>query len=52
VRHYYENELDQKEPETEFQEWLVELFTKLHNLTENNFIPKSHYLEYGFQKMG
>ena len=28
------------------------LFTKLHNLTENNFIPKSHYLEYGFQKMG
>ena len=41
-----------KEPETEFQEWLVELFTKLHNLTENNFIPKSHYLEYGFQKMG
>lgn len=28
------------------------IFTKLHNLTENNFIPKSHYLEYGFQKMG
>ena len=52
LRHYYENELDQKEPETEFQEWLVELFTKLHNLTGNNFIPKSHYLEYGFQKMG
>ena len=52
VRHYYENKLDQKEPGTEFQEWLVELFTKLHNLTENNFIPKSHYLEYGFQKMG
>ncbi|MFR5770543.1 MAG: hypothetical protein ACLVEG_06465 [Roseburia faecis] len=52
VRHYYENELDQKEPETEFQEWLVALFTKLHNLTEKNFIPKSHYLEYGFQKMG
>lgn len=25
VRHYYENELDQKEPGTEFQEWLVEL---------------------------
>ncbi len=24
MRHYYENELDQKEPETEFQEWLVE----------------------------
>ena len=30
VRHYYENELDQKEPETEFQEWLVENGQKLH----------------------
>ena len=52
VRHYYENELDRKSPETEFQGWLVKLFTKLYNLTENNFIPQSHYLEYGFQKMG
>ena len=52
VRHYYENELDQKEPETEFQKWIAELFSKLHKLTENNYIPKSHYVEYGFQKMG
>ena len=33
MRHYYENELDQKEPETEFQEWLVELFTKLETVS-------------------
>ena len=52
VRHYYENELDQKEPETEFQKWLVELFNKLHSLTENNYVPKSHFTEYGFQKIG
>jgi len=52
VRHYYENELDQKAPETEFQQWLKELFDKLYLLTENNRIPKSLYMEYGFQKMG
>ena len=52
VRHYYENELDQKEPETKFQKWIVKLFTQLHNITENNYIPKSHFLEYGFQKIG
>lgn len=52
VRHYYENELDPKPPVTEFQKWLAELFAKLNNLTENNYNPKTHYLEYGFQKMG
>ncbi len=52
VRHYYENELDQKVPETEFQKWIAELFTKLHKITENNHSPQSRYIEYGFQKMG
>ena len=52
VRHYYENELDQKEPETNFQKCIVELFNKLYKLTENNYIPRSHYVEYGFQKIG
>lgn len=52
VRHYYENGLDQKEPETEFHKWLVELFNKLYSLTENNHIPQSHFIEYGFQKIG
>lgn len=40
------------QPETDFQKWLVELFNKLHSLTENNHIPKSHFTEYGFQKIG
>ncbi len=52
VRHYYENNLDKNKPENEFQEWLVKLFDKLYNLTENNFIPNSYYLEYGFQRIG
>lgn len=52
VRHYYENELDQKEPETEFQKWLVFLFNKLHSLTENIHVSKSNFTEYGFQKVG
>lgn len=53
VRHYYENGLDEKEPETEFQEWLVELFEKINSLTEDNRNPNSYYyIEYGFQKIG
>lgn len=52
VRHYYENNLDQKEAETEFHKWIVSLFNKLYSLTENNPIPKSNYVEYGFQKTG
>ena len=50
VRHYYENELDQKEPETEFQEWLVALFTKLHNLTEKTSSPNHIILNMAFRK--
>ena len=52
VRHYYENELDQKEAKTDFQKWIVVLYNKLYTLTENNYIPKSRYIEYGFQKIG
>lgn len=52
IRHYYENELDQKAPETEFQKWIADLFQKLYKLTENNYTPNFHYIEYGFQKMG
>lgn len=29
-----------------------ELFNKLYNLTGNNYIPKSHYLEYSFLYIG
>lgn len=52
VRHYYENNLDKINPQTEFQKWIAELFDRLHTLTENNHFPNSHYIEYGFQKMG
>ena len=52
VRHYYEEHLDEHDPENEFQVWLSELFFKLFSLTENNAIPNSKYIEYGFQKMG
>ena len=31
---------------------IAELFAKLYKLTENNYIPRSHYVEYGFQKIG
>ena len=52
VRHYYENELDVKPPETEFQNWLVSLFKRLQTHIENIPVPKSQYIEYGFQKIG
>lgn len=52
IRHYYEEHLDKHEPENEFQQWLVELYDELYALTENNIIPNSKYIEYGFQKMG
>lgn len=52
VRHYYEERLDEHDPENDFQEWLSVLFSKLFSFTENNTIPNSKYIEYGFQKMG
>lgn len=52
VRHYYENELHKINPSTEFQKWISILFSKLLKLTENNQIPNSKYIEYGFQTMG
>lgn len=44
--------LDEHDPENEFQEWLSVQFSKLFSLTENNTIPNSKYIEYGFKKMG
>ena len=31
---------------------ITDLYLKLQKLTENNFVQKSHFIEYGFQKMG
>ena len=52
VRHYYEEKLDEHEPEDSFQEWISELFEKIVSLTENNKIPNKSFIEFGFQKMG
>lgn len=52
VRHYYENELHKITPTTEFQKWIHMLFSKLIQQTENNPVPNSKYMEYGFQTMG
>ena len=52
VRHYYEAGLDERKPQTEYEEWLVSLFNKIYSHTENNPVPKSKYIEYGFQKTG
>lgn len=52
VRHYYENELDQISPQTEFQNWISHLYQRLYYLTENTYLPKSPFPEYGFQKIG
>ena len=51
TRHYYEQGLDSREPETEFQKWLYELYGKLYSHTENNRVKSldgQEYLEYGF----
>lgn len=52
VRHYYENNLDIRSPETDFQKWIADLFQKLHAKTENINIPDTPYVEYAFQKIG
>lgn len=52
LRHYYENQLDNVEPTTGFQRWLVELFDKLYSHTENNKQLGTCFIEYGFQKIG
>ncbi len=51
TRQYYENNLDTKTPETEFEDWLNKLFVKIHNKTENFLQPNELYYEFGFQKV-
>jgi hypothetical protein len=51
VRHYYENNLNNKLPSTDFQIWVKALFDKLHQHTENNIQPNNRFMEYGFQNM-
>lgn len=52
TRHYYEQGLDARSPETEFQKWLKDLYDKLYSHTENNIVKSldgQEYMEYGFQ---
>lgn len=51
IRHYYEAELDARAPENQYEKWIADLFCKAHGLTENNRIPRSNYIEYGYQKI-
>ena len=53
TRHYYEQGLDVKEPETEYQKWLKSLFDKLYSKTEDNRVKGldgAYHVEYGFQR--
>lgn len=52
VRHYFEEKLDEHEPEDSFQEWISILYERIVKLTENNRIPGKSFIEFGFQKMG
>lgn len=51
IRHYYENSLDSHKPESDFQLWINTLFDKIYSHTENNRVPGTNYLEYGFQRV-
>lgn len=51
TRQYYENGLDDNEPQNEFEYWLSELFTKIYRKTENFLQPNNVYYEVGFQKV-
>ena len=53
TRHYYEQGLNTKAPETEYQKWLKGLFDKIYSKTEDNRVKGNdgaYYVEYGFQK--
>lgn len=53
VRHYYEHNLDKKEPENEFEAWIVKLYNTIYTRTEDNTWPGDpRKKEYGFFNMG
>ncbi len=51
VRHYYEHELDQRDATSDYEEWLKSLFDQLFARTENNSVPGTEFIEYGFQRI-
>ena len=51
VRHYYERGLDQHTPSGDYEEWLKSHFEQLFARTENNPVPGTEFIEYGFQRI-
>ncbi|MCR4436820.1 MAG: DUF3800 domain-containing protein [Clostridiales bacterium] len=48
IRHYYENELDKREPVDEFEKWICRLYNIIKRKTENLKDPFKGFVEYGF----
>ena len=51
VRHCYERGLDHNQAKTEYEEWIKKLFDNIISHTENNQVPGTEFIEYGFQRM-
>lgn len=51
VRHYYEEELYNKKPEDQFQEWIDKLFNTIKHKTENLREKNTGFKEYGLFTM-
>ncbi len=49
VRQYYSSGLNTKQPITDYEKWLKELYDKIVAKTENAIQPNRKYYEYGFQ---
>ena len=49
VRKYFESELDTRQPEDAYEEWLSSLFNKVKAHTVNRYNKATKYMEYGFQ---
>lgn len=49
VRQYYSNGLNERQPVTEYENWLSGLFEQIHSITEDAVQPNGKYYEHGFQ---
>ncbi|MBQ6163513.1 MAG: DUF3800 domain-containing protein [Clostridia bacterium] len=49
IRHYYQNELHMRQPETDFELWLSMLYERIAGKTENYLQPNGKFYEYGLQ---
>ncbi len=51
VRHYYENNLDTKQPADDYERWLCSLFHCMYLKTDDGVQPGTEFFEYGFQRV-